>query len=523
MLISALRFVDSARKVPAMASASQFPKRLGDFEILHELGRGGMGVVYEARQVSLNRRVALKVLSSGLGLTSKAIMRFRREAEAAAKLHHTNIVPIYATGEEHGIHFYAMELVDGPSLDQVIRHIRENGDAKPTTEEGESTADHDSAKQLPEWVDETIALHGKRDGPSTPSVTSTPSSLSGSTSATGTKYFDTIATMMADVADALGHAHEQGVIHRDIKPSNLLLGRDGRLSINDFGLARILEQPGMTMSGEFVGTPRYMSPEQITAGRAPLDHRTDIYSLGATLYELLTLEPPFPGKSRDEVIAQILHKEPRMPRRLNRHIPPDLETICLKALDRDPDRRYQLAGGMADDLRAYVNRFAISAKRTGRFGRAWKCIRRHPAVSASVLLVVLVSALAGWFGYAHHIDSVRLAEMAREKEQQQKDNDLRFAKELAMSAAVAGNFAKAKKYIPELQRLGATPGWLKLLNGQIALCQGDYELALRELKGAQELLNDDLIALALLTRVCMDSGDEIAYYVYVAELPAARQ
>ena len=181
--------------------------------------------------------------------------------------------------------------------------------------------------------------------------------------------------MTADVADALQHAHDEGVIHRDIKPSNLLLSAEGRLSLNDFGLARVLEQPGMTMSGEFVGSPLYMSPEQITAGRAPLDHRTDVYSLGATLYELLTLRPPFPGQQRDQVIGQILHKDPVPPRRNNRRIPVDLETICLKALEKDPDRRYQTAGQMADDLRRCVNRFAISARRIGLIGRVGKWVR----------------------------------------------------------------------------------------------------------------------------------------------------
>src|SRR5207248_5495545 len=152
-------------------------------------------------------------------------------------------------------------------------------------------------------------------------------------------YFDTVARLVSQVADALDHAHKQGVIHRDVKPSNLLLSPEGRLSVNDFGLARVLEQPGVTLTGEFVGTPAYMSPEQITAGRTPLDHRTDVYSLGATLYELLTLRPPFAGERRDQVLAQIMHKEPAPPRRLNPKVPVDLETICLKCLEKDPDLR----------------------------------------------------------------------------------------------------------------------------------------------------------------------------------------
>jgi serine/threonine protein kinase/tetratricopeptide (TPR) repeat protein len=502
-----------------MGPANSIPKQLGDFEILHELGRGGMGVVYKARQLSLNRVVALKVLSSGLGLTAKAVLRFRREAEAAAKLHHTNIVPIYATGEDNGVHFYAMELIDGPSLDQVIRHVRGGGDSTPAEGDLASTADHESSEPIPDWVGDTIAFEGPRKMvTSTQANASATSSLSGSGIASGTKYFDAVATMIADVADALNHAHDHGVIHRDIKPSNLLLGSDGRLSVNDFGLARVLEQPGMTMSGEFVGTPRYMSPEQITAGRAPLDHRTDIYSLGASLYELLTLAPPFPGKTRDEVIGQILHKEPKPPRRLNRRIPTDLETICTKAIERDPDRRYQTAGQMASDLRAYVNRFAISAKRTGVLGRVHKWIRRHPAISANLLIIVLISGLAAWLGYRNHVSNLQFAKMAKEKEQRLRETKIRNEKERALSAAIAGNFEGAKTNVEHLVQLGASPGWIHMLNGQIALCQGEYKTALSDLRLARQLLGDDLSALALLTKCCMDSGDEISYYVHVSEL-----
>jgi serine/threonine protein kinase len=162
--------------------------------------------------------------------------------------------------------------------------------------------------------------------------------LSTSSLSSDSNYFDTVARMIAEVADVLNYAHTNGVVHRDIKPSNLLLSPTGRLSVNDFGLARMLEQPGMTMTGEFVGTPAYMSPEQITAGHTPLDQRTDIYSLGATLYELLTLHSPFTGERRDQVLAQILHMEPKAPRKLNPKVPVDLETICLKAMEKDPDR-----------------------------------------------------------------------------------------------------------------------------------------------------------------------------------------
>jgi hypothetical protein len=214
--------------------------------------------------------------------------------------------------------------------------------------------------------------------------------------------------MIAEVADGLDYAHDQGVIHRDIKPSNLLLSPAGRLSINDFGLARMLEQPGMTMTGEFVGTPMFMSPEQITAGRAPLDHRTDIYSLGATLYELLTLQPPFPGERRDQIIAQIISKEPKPPRRHNTKVPVGLETICLKGMEKDPDRRYQTAGQMAEDLRRFVNRFAISAKRAGPLARTVKWVRRRPVVAGLLVLVIIAGGVAGFFTYSAWLSNQRM-------------------------------------------------------------------------------------------------------------------
>src|SRR5262245_23691144 len=315
-----------------------------------------MGVVYEAVQTSLGRRVALKVLSPGLGLTPKVIDRFRREAAAAARLHHTNIVPVYATGEERGTHFYAMELIDGPSLDAVIRELCP----------APGTGPNDKTRMAPPGG--PPSTDSFEPGPAT--VTPPPTAIS--TVRSSAQRIDRAAAMIAEVADALHHAHRHGVTHRDIKPSNLLLSSDGRLSITDFGLARLLEQPGMTVSGEFLGTPAYMSPEQITTGRTPVDHRTDIYSLGATLYELLVLRPPFDADGRDRLLALVIQKEPVPLRKLDPTIPRDLETICLKCLEKDPDRRYASAKDLADDLRRFVNRFAIHAKRAGPLTRAKK-------------------------------------------------------------------------------------------------------------------------------------------------------
>jgi serine/threonine protein kinase/Tfp pilus assembly protein PilF len=440
------------------------PQRLGDFEIVREIGRGGMGVVYEARQVSLNRKVALKVLSGGLGLTPKAVQRFRREAEAAAKLHHTNIVPVYATGEQDGTHFYAMELIEGPSLDHVIRQMRsgEAGAERSDAPAGASEASAPATHLSPDLVQTGPYIEGAN-------VAGASSGLSSSSLGSGGGYFDTVARMIAEVADALDYAHTNGVVHRDMKPSNLLLSPAGRLSINDFGLARMLEQPGMTMTGEFVGTPAYMSPEQITAGRTPLDHRTDIYSLGATLYELLTLQPPFTGERRDQVLAQILHKEPRAPRKANPKVPVDLETICLKAMEKDPDRRYQTAGAMAEDLRRYVNRFAISARRAGLAERLRKWIKRHPGLAAGAGLALVAICLASFFA----------VQSLRERHQR-----IREKKQLAESLIFSGQFQEAELAIDEAVELGVEQDWAQWRRGQIAFHGGEIEKAIGLLKQA---------------------------------------
>jgi len=360
-------------------------KRLGDFELLREIGRGGMGIVYEARQVSLNRRVALKVLPPGLGLTGQAVQRFEREAQAAAKLHHTNIVPVHAIGEEEGCHYYAMELVEGQALSEVLRDLTGSG-SNPL-------------------MDATVTMFGgaeEKDGSAPDPTVSSPSlGASGITSLSDTssgsrKWFDVVAKLISEVADALEYAHGRGVIHRDIKPANLMLSREGKLCVTDFGLARVAQEPGMTVSGSLMGTPAYMSPEQITAGRVKLDHRTDVYSLGAVLYEMLAHRRPFPGESREEILTGILTKDPRPPRRFNPRIPVDLETICQKAMEKDPDKRYATAGEFAEDLRRFLAHGLIQARRAGIAKRTWKSIRRHP-VTATVTVGVILLALLGTF------------------------------------------------------------------------------------------------------------------------------
>jgi tetratricopeptide (TPR) repeat protein len=473
--------------------------RLGDFEVVRELGRGGMGVVYEARQVSLNRKVALKVLSGGLGLTDTAVQRFRREAEAAARLHHTNIVPVYATGEENGCHFYAMELIDGPSLDHVIKQLR-------------GGPSHDSRTETP--------IAAAVTGPYVPANATPPLSGSGgSGKGTSAERFDRAAAMIADVADALHHAHQQGVTHRDVKPSNLLLSSDGRLSVTDFGLARMLEQPGMTVTGEFVGTPAYVSPEQVTAGRVPVDHRTDVYSLGATLYELLTLRPPFTAKGRDQLLALVIQKDPLPPRSIDPTVPRDLETVCLKCLEKDPDSRYSTAKELADDLRRFVNRFVILAKRTGPMARAKKWAKRNPALSAAGLMVLVTVLAAGVFAWrAHEAEQLRSADRQKRDEEAVAEKR-RAVIERGMVAALAADVAGAEKAVEEAELLGASPGEIRTLRGFIAFHVGNAHGAVAHLEQAVRLLPGRVIPLALLALVYGEQGDYAAWRT-ITELKA---
>lgn len=472
------------------------PNQLGDFVVGREIGRGGMGVVYEARQVSLNRRVALKVLRSGAALPFKAIQRFRREAEAAACLHHTNIVPIYATGEQDGAHFYAMELVEGPSLDDVIRQLKQV-----------------SAEKGSEFRDDVSGTSLAATAPYVPSSNSLSSKngLSGSSLTSGSAYFDTVARMIAEVADALDYAHREGVIHRDIKPSNLLVAPNDHLCVSDFGLARMLEQPGMTLTGELVGTPRYMSPEQITAGRAPVDHRTDIYSLGATVYELLTLQPPYPAEQRDQLLAEIIHKSPTQPRKIERKIPFDLETICLKAMAKDPDRRYQTAGEMADDLKRYVNRFAIRARRTGPIVRGYKWIKRNPAFSTALAVVALSAVIAVGFGFRAHQAERRRAEAQAKHDGTLLTEKRRFALEKAVLAARLEDFNDAREAIRAAEQLGCSAGQVRMLYGQLELYQANYDKAVEHLTEATNLLPTSVAAWSMLAVAQSNCGQGAEY------------
>jgi serine/threonine protein kinase len=354
---------------------------LGDFRIMREIGRGGMGVVYEAEQRSLRRRVALKVLPFAAALNPKQLARFQNEALAAAQLHHTNIVPVYAVGRERGVHYYAMQLIEGQNLADLVRQLRTLRGLDPPSAPGADP----SAPGEP----------GPNPPPAAPLPASTrvAAGLSTRHATRPEDYYRMAAGLAVQAAEALEHAHQFGVVHRDVKPANLLVDARGNLWVTDFGLAQFHAAAGLTGTGDLLGTLHYMSPEQASGHGAPLDARTDVYSLGATLYELLTLEPLFDGEDYRQLLRLILNAEPARPRALVATVPPELETIVLKAVSKSPADRYGTAREFADDLRRFLDNRPILARRPGPVQRLRKWGRRHPSVvAAAVVLMVLLTA-----------------------------------------------------------------------------------------------------------------------------------
>ena len=384
---------------------------IGDFHIIREVGRGGMGVVYEAEQRSLQRRVALKVLGTGISNSPHQLDRFRREAESAARLHHTNIVQVYGIGDEAGIYFYAMQFIDGVSLSAAIESSTRRTTVDPTSKSvwepstnklggalgstdtnlGRSPFFEDTGNQPIETRKVAAELQNAKSKDAA-ADSAVPDLFANVNSA---EFFRRIARLAAQVADALNYAHQHGVLHRDIKPSNLMLDHAGDVWIMDFGLVKIIESQDLTRTGEIVGTLRYMAPEQLN-GQA--DKTTDIYSLGLTLYELLTQKPAFEGASTTMLSQRMHGGEVPRPRSVNRAIPRDLETIVLKATAREPLGRYATAANFAEDLRRFCEDRPILARRSTLGERLWRWSRRNPALafatSSAILLLGLVAVVA---------------------------------------------------------------------------------------------------------------------------------
>jgi serine/threonine protein kinase/Flp pilus assembly protein TadD len=365
------------------------PTELGDFRIVREVSRGGMGIVYEAEQVSLGRRVALKLLPFAATLDPKQLLRFQNEARAAAQLHHTNIVPVYYGGCEKGIAFYAMQFIDGQSVAGMIAGLRARAGGQDSAE-----------RNAPEPVREATAdaASGRVIAPSGPAAmpeTARAGIFSTAPSTKNVAYFRLVAQVGIQAAEALDYAHQAGIVHRDVKPANLLVDSRGSLWVTDFGLAQVQGDARLTITGDLVGTLRYMSPEQALAKRVVVDHRTDVYSLGATLYELLTLAPAHSGADIQEVLRQIAFEEPRLPRRVNRAIPTELETIVLKAMQKNAADRFATAQELADDLHRYLRDETIRARRATLVQRLRKWARRHKGVLAAAAVVLVMALLLG--------------------------------------------------------------------------------------------------------------------------------
>jgi WD40 repeat protein/serine/threonine protein kinase len=444
--------------------------QVGDYRVVREVGRGGMGVVYEAEQVSLGRRVALKVLPRQVAQDLKTLARFRREARSAAQLHHTNIVPVFEVGKEGEVSYYAMQFIQGQGLDTVIdelRRLRERahptGPARepaqphlpipsgPTAAApsrslqvsrmaqslltgrfapetpgglGEAEAAIAAGQALAPWTDRSDP--DQTDGPpatdsASVAASSPPSSvvLPGGSQLSAVEsgrrpFYRSVAHIGRQVAGGLAYAHARGIVHRDIKPSNLLLDTEGVVWITDFGLAKASED-GLTQTGDILGTIRYMAPERF---RGEGDGRADVYALGLTLYELLTLRPAFDSSDRLQLIEQIKVEDPPRPRALDPRIPRDLETIVLKAIQKDAQDRYPSADAVGEDLRRFLADEPIQARRVGAAERAWRWCRRNPVVAGLLSAVfVLLAAVAGVasFGYVREA-AARAAAVTAEQE-----------------------------------------------------------------------------------------------------------
>jgi serine/threonine protein kinase len=379
--------------------------RLGDFRLLREVGRGGMGTVYEAEQLSLNRRVALKVLPFAAALDPRQLQRFKNETQAAALLHHPHIVPIYAVGCERGIHYYTMQFIDGQSLAALIQGLRQPPGGPAPAVAHSTSVPTGGTPAAPPWDRIPILSSARQDWNPVPQsppdglaaagidTVSPPAGNSTERSSRRWKsqYCRRVAHLGRTAAEALEHAHQLGVVHRDVKPANLLLDRRGELWVTDFGLALLQNTAGPTATGELVGTLRYMSPEQAGAQRGLVDHRTDVYSLGVTLYELLTLHPLFEGDDPRRLLRQIAEEEPRPPRSVDDAIPVELDLVVLKALAKDPAERYATAQELADDLQRFLGDQPVRARRPTLLDWTTKWARRHRGLVASAVGMLLLA------------------------------------------------------------------------------------------------------------------------------------
>jgi WD40 repeat protein/serine/threonine protein kinase len=389
------------------------PEQLGDFRILRELGRGGMGVVYEAEQLSLRRRVAVKVLPFAAVLDPRQLRRFHNEAQAAAALQHPHIVSVHAVGFDRGVHFYAMDLVVGQSLAEIIRELRDK--QRPSS----GKANPEAAKRLPGV------------GSTSPAA----ADLSLARCHNRREFYFAVAELGVQAARALDYAHECGIVHRDIKPSNLLVDRRAELWVTDFGLAMTRAETGLTLTGDLLGTVRYMSPEQAAGDWSRVNHRTDIYSLGISLYELLALRPAFPDKDRQVLLRKIDETDAPRLRAIDNSLPRDLETVIMKATAKEPVERYATAAEMADDLQRFIDVKPVRARRFTRFSAGGRWVRRNPGLATASLVAVLLTGLMAVAGPILALRQTRLlqdVQQAAETERYQRQQRSQLTRRLEL-------------------------------------------------------------------------------------------
>lgn len=404
-LLESILMIEGLKKSSTPGTRSNDKEALGeiqqldDYKIIGPIGRGGMGVVFEAIHQPLSRRVALKVLATNALEESKNLERFRREARAAAQLRHSSIVPVFGVGHASGFHYYVMDLIHGISVREWIHQRDSDPSTNPTIE--------------PVTVDERVEqTAGGFELQNLNAIDQAQSSPTANELSRSTNYWRWVARHGAAICDALQYAHEQGVMHRDIKPANLLIDRDDQIWIADFGLAKIVEQNDLTATGDLVGTPQYMSPESLEGN---YDVRSEVYCVGLTLYELLTGRPAIEGRTTAEVIRSASRGVNVPPRKITPNIPRDLETIIMRSLAIDPAKRYSSAGALRDDLERYLSDRPIEARRTGPLERALRWSRREPAAAAmtvSTFLLLLALAAVSAIGYWRTRESLKVASEA---------------------------------------------------------------------------------------------------------------